>query len=266
MSRNYRGDAPPLFKNHSQFKRQIRLEGDYSVCDIFSIRRATKEDDPHYQTTYQDPTVGRFIILKNNNQEPIRIYDLQRSSKEVGGRRLPEDEVQRIIGVLPPIIVEWLLDVGTQRHSNFVPPGFGWDGKFTQSEYNKRQTAGLLFAPKHAKSSNIESVWLDEVLDEICRTPKNLLMLKWGYAHFLPEDRYLKRTNSIQTKDYVFIFEDGSVELQKRKKIIGDVNAYRGLFVPKNVEKVIELTYGVTCKEDGKPAGIQVELYQDIGV
>lgn len=265
MNRHH-GDAPPLFKNHSQFKRQIRLEEDLTVCDIFSIRRATKENDAHYQTTYQDPSVGRYIVIKNNSGEQIKIYDLNRSSSAPGGRALAAAEAYVILNQLPPIVVEWLNDVGTQRHSNFVPPGFGWDGKFTQSEYNKRQTAGLLFATRHGKSTNIEHKWLNEVLDEICRTPRGLLKLRWNMANLLPEDRYLKRTNSVQDKDYVFIHKDGSVELQKRKRIIGDVSAYRGLFIPPHVDRVVELTHGVTCKENGEPAGIQVELWQDAGV
>lgn len=263
---NKPNDVAPLFKNHSQFKRQIRLDEDFTVCDIFSIRRAIKDGDPHYQTTYQDPNVGRYIIIKNNNAEPIKIYDLQRASSLPGGRALPDGEVRAILNELPSIIIEWLLDVSIQKHSNFVPPGFGWDGKFTQSEYNKRQTAGLLFANKHGGGTNIEANWLNEVLDEICRTPRNLLKLRWNMANFLPEDRYIKRTNSVQDKDYIFIYKDGTVELQKRKRIVGDINAYRGLLIPVNVDRVIELTYGVTCKENGQPAGIQVELWQDAGI
>lgn len=259
-------NQPQLFKNHSRYKRQVRVNEDFTICDVFSIRRASKDDDPHYQTTYQDPNVGRYIIIKHNNNDPIQIFDLTRSFHQIGGRSLSSRETEEIIAKLPPIIIEWLYDVDTQMHSNFIPPGFGWDGKFTQSEYNKRQTAALLFTPRHAKPCNIERKWLDEVLDEICRTPKSYLNLKWTYASAFPENRLLKYTNSIQTKDYVFIHDDGSVVVQPRKRIIGDVGSYPGMLIPKDVDRVIVLTHGVICKDDGRPAGIQVELFQDFGV
>lgn len=260
-------NRPPLFRNHSFYKRQIRLYDDLSVCEVFSIRRATKADDPHYQTTYQDPSVGRYIVLKNSTPvgQGIRIYDLQKHLLDNGGRLLNPEETQKIVDKLPPVIVEWLMDVSSpkQKHSNYIPVGYGWDGKFTLSEYNKRQTTGMLFSPRKGMSTNIDPKWLDDVLDEICRTPKNLLNLRWMSAYPFPKDRYLKLTNSIQQKHYIFIYKDGSVELQKNKRVIGDVTQYPGINIPNTVDRVIVLTHGVTCRDDGQPAGIGVELYKD---
>ena len=65
-------NVQPLFRNTSEFKRQIRINEDLSICDVFSIRRGTRDNDPSYQTTYQDPNIGRYIVIRNYDH-PIKV-------------------------------------------------------------------------------------------------------------------------------------------------------------------------------------------------
>lgn len=246
-----------LIINHTAQYRQLRLNADYTVSDIFSIRRTSREGDPDYQTTYQDPNEGRFTLtcLKGNND--IRITDV------LDRMTLEADEVERFLTHVPAIIVEWLRDINTMRHSNFVPPGYGWDGKFTRAEYQKRQRANMIFVPSHACSTNIELEWLDVVLDEICRTPKSFLQLRWNEAGAIPLDRSINFDDGFIKRDIIYIYDNGNFELQKFKRVVGQVNKHPGIKVPSNVERVIVLTRGVTCDETGNMIGCGVTLLRE---
>lgn len=249
-----------LFKNHSRYRRQIRLTEEKIPCDVFSVRRATRPDDPHYPTTYQDPQIGAYIIIKEAGPASIVVYDIR---DQYNRRKLNADEVVEFIKDFPKILLEWLYDINSLHHSNFLPAGYGWDGKFSKIEYSKRQVASLLFVPPHAKSSNLEQAWLNNVLDEICRTSKDMLTLRWYKAKPMPSNRHLAFTNSILDRDVIFIDHSGNIELQKRKKIIGAVDRHPGQAIPEHVHKVILLTYGVMVTDNGKQVGVRIELFSE---
>lgn len=245
----------PLIANHTGQYRQIRLNADYTVADVFSIRRTNREDDLDYQTTYQDPSEGAYTLTCLKGSQMIRVVDLKNQCT------LQADEVETFLKRVPAIINEWLLDITTMRHSNFIPPGYGWDGKFTRAEYQKRQRANLIFIPtRYAASSNIDKQWLDVILDEICRTPKSFLQLKWHDAKAMPPDRVISYDDGFVKKEVIFIYDNGNYELQKMKRVVGDVNRHPGMKIPNNVERVILLTRGVTCDEQGNLVGCAVEL------
>lgn len=243
-----------LIINHTSQYRQIRLNADRTVADVFSIRRTSREGDPDYQTTYQDPSEGRFTLTCLKGSETIRVIDLLNQCT------LEPDEAETFLTGVPALIIEWLRDVSTLRHSNFVPPGYGWDGKFTRAEYQKRQRANLLFIPQHPHGHNFDRDWLNVVLDEICRTPKSFLKLRWSEATAIPLDRVINLEDGLIKKEIIYIYDHGQFELQKFKRVIGDVHKHPGIKVPGNVEKVIILTRGVTCDEQGNMVGCGVEL------
>lgn len=246
-----------LIINHTAQYRQVRVNTDYTVTDVFSIRRTSRDGDPDYQTTYQDPTEGRYTLTCLKGSDKIRVTDMWDKVT------LEQEEVATFIQQIPPLILEWLRDITAMRHSNFVPPGYGWDGKFTRAEYQKRQRANMIFVPGHAKGTNIEAEWLDTVLDEICRTPKSFLQLRWHDAVTIPLDRTLSFDDGFIKKDVIYIYDNGNLELQKFRRVIGQVKKHPGIKVPSDVERVIILTRGVTCDEYGSMIGCGVELLRE---
>lgn len=246
-----------LIANHTAHYRQVRLNTDHTVADIFSIRRTTRDDDPDYQTTYQDPSEGRYALTCNKHSDNIRVFDI------LNNKPFTKEEADEFIKHVSPTILEWLRDASTMRHSNFVPAGYGWDGKFTRAEYQKRQRANLLFVPPYNAGTDVDNDWLQVVLDEICRTPKSFLTLRWDDAKPMPLNRSLKLGDGFNERFYIFIDDAGNQRLHKPKKVIGAVKDHPGLKVPTNIAKVIILTKGVTCDENGNPAGYGVELLTD---
>lgn len=244
----------PLIPNHTPMYRQVRLNSDYTISDIFSIRRTTRDDDADYQTTYQDPSEGRYTLTCNKKSDNIRVYDI------LNNKPFTKEEADAFLTHVPSMILEWLRDAGAQRHSNFVPVGFGWDGKFTRAEYQKRQRANLIFIPKYMAGTDVDNAWLQVILDEICRTPKSFLSLRWDDAKALPLDRMVSLGDGFNEKHFIFIDDNGNHRIQKMRKVVGCVKQHPGLKVPNNVSKVIILTKGVTCDEEGNPAGCGVEL------
>lgn len=247
-----------LIANHTPNYRQVRLNGDRTVADIFSIRRTTRDEDPDYQTTYQDPNEGRYILTCNKHSDNIRVFDIWNNCPFI------KEEADKFLEKVPSTILEWLRDAGTMRHSNFVPAGYGWDGKFTRAEYQKRQRANLLFVPPHYSGTDVDNDWLQVVLDEICRTPKGFLTLRWDDAKPLPLDRSLKLGDGFNEKFYIFIDDRGNQRIQKPRKLLGAVQAHPGLKVPTDINRVIVLTKGVTCNDAGDAAGYGVELLTDV--
>lgn len=243
-----------LIPNHTPTHRRVRLNSDFTVADIFSIRRTTRDDDPDYQTTYQDPNEGRYALTCDKGSSNIRVFDIAEN------KPFTLEEAQSILKVVPPTIIEWLLDVSTMRHSNFVPAGFGWDGKFTRAEWSKRQRAHMVFVPKYRADSDVDQEWLQDILDEICRTPKSFLNLNWNNATALPSNRTLGLGDGFNRKYYIFVDEAGNHRLQKLRRVIGEASKHPGIRVPDNIAGVIVLTKGVTCDEEGEPAGCGVEL------
>ena len=73
-------DMSSLIANHTPNYRQVRLNRDHTVADIFSIRRTTRDEDPDYQTTYQDPNEGRFVLTCNKHSDNIRVFDIWTNS------------------------------------------------------------------------------------------------------------------------------------------------------------------------------------------
>ena len=248
----------PLIANHTPNYRQVRLNGDRTVADIFSIRRTSRDEDPDYQTTYQDPNEGRYVLTCNKHSDNIRVFDIWES------RPFPKEEADKFIEAVSPTILEWLRDAAAMRHSNFVPAGYGWDGKFTRAEYQKRQRANLLFVPPYHCGTDVDNDWLQVVLDEICRTPKGFLTLRWDDAKPLPLDRSLKLGDGFNEKFYIFIDEAGNQRIQKSRKVLGAVHAHPGIKVPSNISRVIILTKGVTCNDVGDAVGYGVELLTDV--
>lgn len=247
----------PLIANHTKLFRQIRLNTDYTVCDVFSVRRSTRINDNNYPTTYQEPNNGSYNLICRKGEGVIKVFDLMNNCS------LDPIETKEFLTHVPVTIVEWLLDAAEMRHSNFVPYGYGWDGKFTKSEYIKRQRAQMLFTPAYACSTELEVNKLNDILDEICRTPKMFLNLRWDDAGAIPTKRILpiQYVNPAVNKiDIIFIQEDGNHKLYKAKKIIGDVTKHPGISIPSNVERVIILTYNVTTDDEGTPLGCGVTL------
>lgn len=251
-------DMSSLIANHTPNYRQVRLNRDHTVADIFSIRRTTRDEDPDYQTTYQDPNEGRFVLTCNKHSDNIRVFDIWTNSPYI------KEEADKFLEKVSPTILEWLRDAGTMRHSNFVPAGYGWDGKFTRAEYQKRQRANLLFVPPYYCGTDVDNDWLQVVLDEICRTPKGFLTLRWDDAKPLPLDRSLKLGDGFNEKFFIFIDDRGNQRIQKPRKVIGAVQSHPGVKVPSNISRVIILTKGVTCNEAGDAAGYGVELLTDV--
>lgn len=251
-------DMSSLIANHTPNYRQVRLNRDHTVADIFSIRRTTRDEDPDYQTTYQDPNEGRFVLTCNKHSDNIRVFDIWNN------KPFTKEEADKFLEKVSPTILEWLRDAGTMRHSNFVPAGYGWDGKFTRAEYQKRQRANLLFVPPYYCGTDVDNDWLQVVLDEICRTPKGFLTLRWDDAKPLPLDRSLKLGDGFNEKFFIFIDDVGNQRIQKPRKVIGAVRSHPGVKVPSNISRVIILTKGVTCNEAGDAAGYGVELLTDV--
>lgn len=250
-------NQPALIVNHNQQRRQVRLNGDYTVADIFSIRRTTRDEDPDYPTTYQDPSEGRFVLSCEKNSTKIRIDDLLNKVS------LEDSEVVKFLEDVPKTITEWLLDATAMRHSNFVPAGYGWDGKFTRAEYQKRQRANLLFVPRYYAGTDIDNDWLQVVLDEICRTPKSFLTLNWNDATPIPLDRMLAMNDSFGDRTYIFIDNNGNHRMHKPKRIIGNASKHPGMKIPGDIDRIIILTKNVICDSEGNPSGCGVELLKD---
>lgn len=246
-----------LIANHTSYFRQVRLNADKTVAEIFSIRRTSRDDDPDYQTTYQDPNEGRFALTCNKHSDNIRVFDILNNKPYV------KEDAEEFLKTVSPTVLEWLRDASTQRYSNFVPVGFGWDGKFTRAEYQKRQRANMLFVPPYHAGTDIDNDWLQVILDEICRTPKSFLTLRWDDAKAMPLDRTVKLGDGFNKKTFIFIDHAGNQRVQKLKKVIGAVNSHPGIKVPTDINRVIVLTRGVTCDEVGNPSGCGVELLTD---
>lgn len=243
-----------LVANHTSSLRRVRLNADFSVCDIFSLRRSTRDYDPDYPTSYQDPKEGFYEVTFFKESQKFAFRDL------VGGYILEQEEIPTQLAKIPPAIITWLKDATTMKYSNFIPVGFGWDGKFSRAEYQKRQRAHLLFLPHGQGESNITLDWLDPVLDEICRTPKTYLTLNWNSAEVLPANRILDADNSQGRIELVFIDNQGNVTLQKTKRVIGAVEKFPGIKISDNVSRIIMLTRKVACDYEGNLIGISVNL------
>lgn len=224
---------------------------------MFSIRRSHQIgfDDPDHQTTYQDPMVGRYVIIHPNDSEHIRVYDEQ----EQYGVPVPRSEAQLILKNIPPIIIEWLKDSATKKHSNFLPAGYGWDGKFSVVEYKKRRRVQALFEP-HGGKTNIETDWLETTLDEVCRTTGTMVTTNWLEADSIPEDNQLRLKVAGNLHTYVFIQNNGDV-IRNPHKYIGLNAGSKSTIVPDNVIKVVELVHGVMINDNGDAYGIAVNLY-----
>lgn len=246
----------PLVPNHTSSFRQIRLNADLTVCEVFSIRRTINPDDPDFQTTYQEPNAGVFNLISHKGTNTIKVFDLKHNCI------LEATETAEFLEKVPATLKEWLLDAQVMVHSNYIPLGYGWDGKFSRSEYLKRQRAQLLFTPGHACSTELEKSRLDLILDEICRTPKMFLNLRWEEAEDFPAKRLLTSNivNPTMKVDIIFIDNNGHHKLYKPKRIIGAVASYKGITIPDDVNKVIILTYNVTVNDDGQPLGCGVRL------
>lgn len=233
------------------------MNEDFTVCDVFSIRRSVQvhTDDPDHQTTYQDPAIGRYVLIHPNDANYIRVYD----EKERYGVPVSKSEALLILKNVPETILEWLRDSNTKRHSNFIPAGYGWDGKFSVVEYKKRRRVQALFEP-HGGETNIETDWLETTLDEVCRTTGTMVTTNWLEADGIPEDNVIRLKVAGNLHTYVFIQNNGDV-IRNTNKYIGLNAGSKSISVPDNVIKVIELVHGVMINDNGTAYGIGVNLY-----
>lgn len=251
----------PLFANHAPGIRQVKLDSNYEVCPVFSVRRSNSDGDPNYQTTYQAPLDGNMVLRK---QVGCSIQGFHLNEHKDPYAHLDHDQLAIAIARTPIKVIEWLLDIERMQHTNFLPVGCGWDGVYSQTEILKQNKIRRFLSPRYDGVADYDpdGEWMNDIVFETGRTSKSLINLDWNTATILDEDNPIP-VDQDHEQWFIVVYKDNNrSKIEKPKKLIGAVDRYPGLRLDdlSKVFGIIVLTKGIVTNERGVRYGCSVDL------
>lgn len=244
--------------NFKDGERRVVLKPS-SLAPVAVINVTRRNTKPELITSYQHANACKDILvttIRNNGKVELQA---ERVSVRSGAARLTDEDQVRIISSLPEELKLWLLDVDKQKFNHILPAGFGWDGVFSESEHNKRQSIrDAILAGNYWH--DLDNEWFAKLLDEATKTRKEHLSLDWANA--LPMTPYINDSPLFDdTTVEIITISNGVHKLHKRKRVIGNAVNYHGFKVDSSIDKVIVIKYGVMIDEDATPFGCDIKIY-----
>lgn len=245
--------------NFKDGERRVVLKlSTLSVVPVVNVTR--KNPKPDLVTSYQHASAGKHVlVVARMVGDEVKLFVESVAVRSGMSAFTPLGE-ERILNAVPKELKDWLYDLKERKYSHILPAGFGWDGIFSESEYNKRQKIrDCILAGNYWE--DVDKEWFAELLNQATKTRKEHLMLDWNNA--LPMTPYIddRALFDDTVVEIITINNRGEHKLHKRKRMIGNVSDYHGYKVDSTIDKLIVLKYGVMIDEDGTPFGCDIKLY-----